>query len=579
MINLNIKQYLNFYKKPNYFFIIFTFLCLLNNSIFSLNENFSIIVYCAIFIFINSNTLKFKLYKIDINRDVILTLLIIIIPSLIFIILRFKNGISFRGDEIAHYSNSITNLSYWVVPQYYENGLIYFLKNADFSMMNMLNMKIINLVIFLLINIFFFINFKKLFNLILFISTLILVYHQNSFPYEYAQGTFFTDNLTQIILYKFFPYSISESVGLSNFIFFIIYLLILRPLIINENLFYKDIKIFGILLIFPSLNLLIFSNYQEGMALIFVLLAIENFYKYKDFKTTSILFAISGCFREVFFLPIFILFIIDQIINKKKFFKNNIFYLTVISPFLFHLLHVTNNPLGQKKIDFLYKIQNLLFDSFHLNNVIIFKLFLIIIPIFISLFLFYKSKDNKFIILLLLNFPIILILFLRHNLSFMDINRFFYIWVMFFYFYILLEFSKLNYHKYFAFFLIIIIYMNNFSFLYKYYNLEINFDPSTNLILPIKTILQKNKDYKKLQINTNISINKFGLSLYPNLQRVNFIKKDTDNYKCNCEKDYINIYILDNIKSDKDFCKFSGKNNCSRTYLYKNKLYQVHVFK
>ena len=161
----------------------------------------------------------------------------------------------------------------------------------------------------------------------------------------------------------------------------------------------------------------------------------------------------------------------------------------------------------------------------------------------------------------------------------MDINRFFYIWVMFFYFYILLEFSKLNYHKYFAFFLIIIIYMNNFSFLYKYYNLEINFDPSINLILPIKTILQKNKDYKKLQINTNISINKFGLSLYPNLQRVNFIKKDTDNYKCNCEKDYINIYILDNIKSDKDFCKFSGKNNCSRTYLYKNKLYQVHVFK
>ena len=74
-------------------------------------------------------------------------------------------------------------------------------------------------------------------------------------------------------------------------------------MLINEVVTIKDLKIFILIFLFPALNLLLFSNYQEGIAVLFVLLAIECFYKFKDFKKTAILFSIAGCFREIFFLP------------------------------------------------------------------------------------------------------------------------------------------------------------------------------------------------------------------------------------------------------------------------------------
>lgn len=579
MINVKINKYFTSYSKPNNIFITYIIICLLNNSIFSINENVSILIHCIIFMLIGFININFLLYKININKDAIITLLIITIPSIIFILIKFKNGISFRGDEIAHHSNSISNLSYWFKPQYYENGLTNFLESNEFSIKNFVNIKIINLLILSIINIFFYIKIKKVFNLILFFSSLLLIFHQNSFSYEYSQGTFFVDNLTQILLYIFLPNSISESIGITNFIFFILYLLILRPLIINKSLSYNDIKIFGVILVFPSLNLLIFSNYQEGIAIIFILLAIENFYKNKDFKSTSILFAIAGCFREVFFLPIIILYIFDLISNKKNFFRNNIFYLTIILPLFYHLLHVSKNSLGEKKLDFIFKLQSSSFNDIYFSQIIGLKLILILIAVLISIYLFYKLKNDKFILLLALNIPIIFLLFLRNNFSFLEIDRFYYLWVIIFYFYILLEFAKFYYSKYLTLFFLILLYLNNISFLFKFNNYEVYTNQSINLYLPIKKILKEEEKFNQLNIFTNLQINRFSTDLYPNLKKVTILRKKINDLKCLCKKDEINIYITEKIKNDNFFCKFDNINNCKKLFNYTNNFYQVEVFK
>ncbi len=302
-----VSHYLKSFQKPNFLFIFITILYFLNNSIFSLNENVSIYIYFIIFLILGTIDYKFLTFQFFFSKKIFLLFLLLISPSFLFIMFRSEVGISFRGDEIAHYSNSLTNLSYWFSPQN-NNGLKNFLIQSNISILDIINIKIINLIILIFTNLYSYLYLKKFFNLILFITSLIVIFFQNSFPYEYAQGSFFIDNITQIFFYIFLTFSFNETLGVTNFIFYIIYLLILRPIINNEKLSINDFKLFGAILVLPHFNLLLFSNYQEGIAVIFVLLAIENFYKFEDFKKSSLLLSIAGCFREIFFLPIIIFF-------------------------------------------------------------------------------------------------------------------------------------------------------------------------------------------------------------------------------------------------------------------------------
>ena len=578
MNNIKFQQFVETCKKPNNFFLLFVCLCLLNNSIFSINENFSIIFYLIIFLLSNFVKLNLSFHKIIIKKEVCLSFLIIFLPSIIFIFIRAKNGISFRGDEIAHFSNSITNLSYWFTPQNYNGGLSEFINNSQINIINLLNIKIINIFLLILLNFFIYKIFNKVFNITLFFSTLILILFQNSFPYEYSQGSFFIDNFIQIFIYLIFPFSISESIGLTNFIFFSFYLLILRPAINNENLSYKNINFFWILLLFPYLNILIFSNYQEGIGIVFVLLAIENFYKYKDFKTTSVLFAFAGCFREIFFLPIFILFLSNLILKRRNFIKKIIFYFTIISPLIFHLLHISSNSLGKKKLNFFEKLNNFSLENFYFNELLIIKIFLIVLAMSLSIYLFYKSKDYKFILLSFLNIPIILLLFLRHNFAFVDIDRFFYLWVIIFYIFLIFEIQKINFSKKSLLFCLILIYINNFNFLYKFYNYEIKINAQQNIFLPIKKILKKENNFKELNIYTNLEINEFSKNLYPNLKKINLYKNIKDTNKCICTKDAISLYIFDNSENIKSFCNFEDF-MCKKKNNYINNIFQVYVLR
>tara|TARA_Y100000768_G_scaffold134069_1_gene99805 strand:+ start:662 stop:2398 length:1737 start_codon:yes stop_codon:yes gene_type:complete len=570
-------SYLSSYNKPNYFFIFITFFYFLNNSIFSLNENVSIYIYISFFLLMNSIQKEFQIYTISYNKKKITILLLLISPAIFFTISRFNVGISFRGDEIAHYSNSITNLSYWFTPQNNSTGLLNFINKSTFSIIEILNLKIINLFIFVVINFLFYFFCKKLFNLSLFLSTLFIIFYQKSFPYEYSQGIFLVDNFTQIFFYLFFPFSFSETLGFTNFIFYVIYLSILRPLINDEGLNFRDLKIFCFIFFFPYFNLLLFSNYQEGIAIIFVILAIENFYKYFDFKKASILFALAGCFREVFFLPIIILLIFDIYNNKKKIIKNIKFYFFIFTPLIFHLLHINNNVFGKNKTDFIYKISEFSLNDLNFNSTILIKFLFILIPAVISIYLFIKKKDLKFIILYLLNSPIILILILRNNLTFVEIDRFFYLWILIFYFYIFIYISKFYLPKFLLILSTVIILFNNYNFFYKYLNFELDIEPNKKLFLPIKKILIDENQNKNLIINSSINLNKFDQILYPNIDNVVFNKMTNGKFNCICDNNTMNVFLTDNLNDLENICSLK-ENKCNKKLSFSNQLYYIEVF-
>ena len=197
----------------------------------------------------------------------------------------------------------------------------------------------------------------------------------------------------------------------------------------------------------------------------------------------------------------------------------------------------------------------------------------------VSIFLFYRSKNNKFILLSILNLPIFCVLFLRHNFAFMEIDRFYYFWIIIFYFYVILEFAKFQYPKYLILFFLTLVYLNNFLFLSKFNNYEVDTNQSINLFLPIKSILKKEKNSNKLEIYTNMEINKFDVDLYPNLKKVTLYKSNINDFNCVCEKDKINIYIVNKLNYNNSFCKFNYINDCKKIFDYSNNDYQVEVFK
>ena len=575
-------NYIKSYQKPNFLFIFLTSFYFLNNSIFSINENISINLYLVIFFSLGGIDYKFSIHNIHFSKKIFLIFILLVFPSFLFIIFRYNVGISFRGDEIAHYSSSLSNLSYWIVPQNNYEGLTNFINQKNFAILEIANIKIINLFLLILTNLYFYFFFKNFFNLILFISSLIVIFFQNSFPYEYSQGSFFIDNITQIFFYIFSPFSFNETLGVTNFIFYIIYLLILRPLINNEKLKINDFKLFSFILVLPFFNLLLFSNYQEGIAVIFVLLSIEHFYKFGNFKNSSLLLSLAGCFREVFFLPIIIFFIFDILKNKKDLINNIKFYSIIFSPFIFHIFHISNNPYGLDKMNFINFYDAIILKNFdfNLNILRLFKLSIILIPIIISIYLFCKNKKQniRFIILSFLNIPIILLLIYRSNFSFLDIDRFFYLWIVIFYFYIFIFISDYKFKKVILIPFFLLVLFNNFNFLKKYLNYDINYDKKTNLYLPIKSILKKTKN-KNIELNiiSDVEINKFNSNFYPNLKEVNFNKNFNLNQKCMCNIDEIYLYISNNSLYEENFCRIK-ETTCKKTILLSNSNFHILTF-
>ena len=193
------------------------------------------------------------------------------------------------------------------------------------------------------------------------------------------------------------------------------------------------------------------------------------------------------------------------------------------------------------------------------------------------MYYYFIKKEKKFLVLLLLNIPIIILLFIRNKTSFIDIERFYFLWVLVFYFYLILEISKIKINNYLIIFSICLIYFNSFLFLYSFYKYEISFNKSQNLYLPIKHILKKDDEIKNLNIITNLNINEFDINLYPNLKNVNFYKEQ--NTINNCPDVENNTYLLISIKK-KDISSicYNLEKNHKKKFLFKNSFYQVDIY-
>ena len=161
-MSLSKKKFLDIIFVPNYILLIFVSLCVLNNSIFSLEEGISFLFYILIFFLALTSNYKINLFKLNLNFKTLFLGTLILLPATIFLYYRGKVGISFRGDEIAHFSNSVTNLSYWFTPQNYTDGLTKYYSEINISLKNILNIKIINLMFIILLNLFIFILRKNI---------------------------------------------------------------------------------------------------------------------------------------------------------------------------------------------------------------------------------------------------------------------------------------------------------------------------------------------------------------------------------------------------------------------------------
>lgn len=563
-MSLSKKKSLDIIFIPNYILLIFVSLCVLNNSIFSLEEGISILFYILIFFLALTSNYKINLFKLHLNFKTLFLGTLILLPATIFLYYRGKVGISFRGDEIAHFSNSVTNLSYWFTPQNYTDGLTKYYSEINISLKDILNIKIINLMFIILLNLFIFYFKKKYLNISIIITSFLFIYFQNSFPYEYSQGSFFIDNIAQFILIIFDTNSISESLGITNFISFLIYLFCLRPLIIGSTLNKNDLIVYSFLIYFPYSNILLFSNYTETLGIIFVLLSIENIYKNNDLKKSIILFSIAGCFREIYFLPILVILCFQILYERKKVINNILFCTIFISPLFFHLNHISKNNLGQEKLSSVTSIENFFSIFQFTQNIISLKFILLIILFLFSLLLYFKTQNKNYLLLSFLNLPIIIILLLRHSFLFTEIDRFFYLWVIIFYIFLFYELPKISIKPVFYFLFLSLCYFNYYNFVDNYKSYK--FANSTNFFIPLKNNIKTTTD---LYFYSDMSVNKFTKNIYKNLNSVNFLSnKDL----CDCSANNSYFFVTEKKINEKEICKFSDIHNCK----FKTNFYNLY---
>ena len=418
----------------------------------------------------------------------------------------------------------------------------------------------------ILLNLFIFFFKKKYLNISIIITSFLFIYFQNSFPYEYSQGSFFIDNITQFILIIFDTNSISESLGITNFISFLIYLFCLRPLIIGSTLNKNDLIVYSFLIYFPYSNLLLFSNYTETLGIIFVLLSIENIYRNNDLKKSIILFSIAGCFREIYFLPILVILCFQILYDRKKVINNILFCTIFISPLFFHLNHISENNLGQEKLSSVTSIDNIFSIFQFTQNIISLKFILLIILFLFSLLIYFKTQNKNYLLLSFLNLPIIIILLLRHSFLFTEIDRFFYLWVIIFYIFLFYELSKISIKPVFYVLFLSLCYFNYYNFVDNYKSYK--FVNSTNFFIPLKNNIKTTTD---LYFYSDMSVNKFTKNIYKNLNSVNFLSnKDL----CDCSANNSYFFVTEKKINDKEICKFSDIHNCKFTTNFYN-LYEI----
>ena len=148
------------------------------------------------------------------------------------------------------------------------------------------------------------------------------------------QGSYFLNFFSNLIFF-YFDLNLLDSFRLTNLMAVVFWAIVLRPIFLKENL---DIKIIPFLIIYawyPQFIYLQVGASTEPWAIIFLFLALENFFKYKFKKIfiTIIFLSIGSCFKSqiILFIPVFVFFYLFENVQISK--KISLIFLSCLAIF------------------------------------------------------------------------------------------------------------------------------------------------------------------------------------------------------------------------------------------------------
>jgi len=289
----------------------FIFINLITKNIYFLFGLISIFLFSIFFENLYSEELKIDYKNIKIRDFIISTL--IFLPLILFYIKIYNSDFNWGGDYRDNIIFSLVNTKFWLTKIFSDK--ISDLISIKYLILNFYNSRIFILIFFSAF--IFFLYLKKLGNLanLLFI---ILIYLWSSFevvPTSFGikdpQGSYFVNIFSNLIFY-YFDFNLLDTLRLTNLISILLWAIILRPIFLEENLDFKIIPFIIFYAWYPQFIYLQVGASTEPWAIIFLFLALENFFKHKFDRIflTIIFLSIGSCFKSqiALLIPVFTFF-------------------------------------------------------------------------------------------------------------------------------------------------------------------------------------------------------------------------------------------------------------------------------
>ena len=312
----------------------FIFINLITKNIYFLFGLISIFLFSIFFENLYSEELKINYKNVKIRDFIISTL--IFLPLIFFYIKIYNSDFNWGGDYRDNIIFSLVNTKFWLTKIFSDK--ISDLISIKYLILNFYNSRIFILIFFSAF--IFFLYLKKLGNLanLLFI---ILIYLWSSFevvPTSFGikdpQGSYFINIFSNLIFY-YFDFNLLDTLRLTNLISILLWAIILRPIFLEENLDFKIIPFIIFYAWYPPFIYLQVGASTEPWAIIFLFLALENFFKHKFDRIflTIIFLSIGSCFKSqlALLIPVFTFFYLLE--NKNFFKKISLVYLSSLALF------------------------------------------------------------------------------------------------------------------------------------------------------------------------------------------------------------------------------------------------------
>ncbi len=326
-------MYINFIRTTNgsKYVLFFIFIQLFSHNFLYFNlilENiFYLVGFVILFLFsIFYNNFHYESLQIDFKKIKIKNLflsLIFFFPLLLFFVKIYDADFNWGGDYRDNIIFSLVNTKFWLT-EIFSDKISNQLSIKEL-LFNFYNSRILNLIIFLTLIIYFHKkNYGNLTNIIAFVIIFLWSKYEIipiSFGIKDPQGSYFINIFSNLIFY-IFDLNLLDTLRLSNLLSIFLWATILRPIFINENI---DLKILPFIVFYawyPQFIYMQVGASTEPWAIIFLFLALENFLKYKFERIflTIIFLSIGSCFKPQIslFIPIITFF---YIFEKNEFSK------------------------------------------------------------------------------------------------------------------------------------------------------------------------------------------------------------------------------------------------------------------